>query len=227
MEGLLQVYNTLLAAYGPRNWWPARTPFEMMVGAILTQNTTWKNVEKAINNFGNRLSPEFLENVAVEELAGIIRPSGYYNQKALKLKALTTWFAKYSYNIDKVREVNGETLRLELLGVKGVGRETADSILTYALHKPYFVLDAYTKRIFSRLGYEIPASYDELRLRIENNIPQELYLYNEFHALIVEHAKRHCSKAPSCGGCPLLNGCTKLSQDNYNTMKLPLQNFKG
>ena len=214
MRNLIQVYNKLFAAYGPRNWWPAQTPFEMMVGAILTQNTTWKNVEKAINNFDGRLSPEFLECIAVEELAEIIRPSGYYNQKALKLKALTAWFAKYAYNIDSVREIDGETLRAELLSVKGVGRETADSILTYALDKPYFVIDTYTKRLLVQLGYELPAEYDELREWIENSIPQELNLYNEFHALIVEHAKRHCHKKPSCGGCPLAGICTKAALEN-------------
>ena len=137
MEELTRIYNILLKDYGLRHWWPAKTPFEMMVGAILTQNTTWTNVERAIANFGEYLSPEFIATVSKEELALIIRSSGYYNQKAIKLKEITKWFEKYSYDVEKAREVDGQTLRDELLSVKGVGKETADSILTYALNKPF------------------------------------------------------------------------------------------
>lgn len=198
MEDLTQIYNVLLKVYGLRHWWPAKTPFEMMVGAILTQNTTWTNVEKAITNFGECLSPEFIASVPNEELAQIIRSSGYHNQKAIKLKGLTEWFEKYSYDVEKAIEIDGQSLRDELLSVKGVGRETADSILTYALNKPFFVVDTYTKRILYRLGYDLPKSYDDLRLRIEESIPKNLYVYNEFHALIVEHAKRYCKKSPAC-----------------------------
>ena len=210
MKELLQIYNLLLKKYGRRNWWPARTPFEMMVGAILTQNTAWANVEKAMANFGVHLSPEFISSVPNEQLAQIIRPSGYHNQKAIKLKALTDWFAKYLYNIDKIMENDGQALRDELLAIKGVGRETADSILTYALNKPFFVVDTYTKRILHRVGYDITGTYDGLRLKIEENIPKDLYIYNEFHALIVEHAKRYCKKVPACGGCPLLSICQNV-----------------
>jgi len=209
MQDLRVVYKTLLAFYGPRNWWPAKTTFEMMVGAILTQNTAWTNVEKAIANFGERLSPEFIETVSHEELSEIIRPSGYYNQKAVYLKALTAWFKKYSYDLNKVMENQEEALRQELLSVKGVGRETADSILTYALEKPFFIVDAYTKRILVRIGYELPSTYDEIRLLIEEKLPRDLDLYNEFHALIVEQAKRFCQKKPLCEGCPLDFFCVK------------------
>ena len=209
MERMIQIYEQLLAAYGPRNWWPAQTPFEMMIGAILTQNTTWKNVEKAINNFGDKLSPQYIAVATLDELAEIIRSSGYYNQKALKLKALTAWYEKYEYNIDYAREVDGDDLRAELLQIKGVGRETADSILTYALDKQYFVIDTYTRRLLDRLGYEVPADYDELRLMIEKSIPRDLQLFNEFHALIVEHAKRHCQKKPICTACPLGEMCSR------------------
>jgi len=207
MKNLTDICGALLEAYGPRGWWPARTPFEMMVGAVLTQNTTWKNVEKAIANFDDNLTPEFIEHVPQNELAEIIRSSGYYNQKSLKLKALTAWYAQYSYNIAKARAEKGEDLRRELLAVRGVGRETADSILTYALEKPFFVIDTYTRRIFSRLGYAAPTDYDDLRIAIENSVPRELALYQEFHALIVEHAKRHCRKTPLCEGCPLIYLC--------------------
>ncbi|HHY05001.1 MAG TPA: endonuclease III domain-containing protein [Thermoanaerobacterales bacterium] len=206
---LMEIYNLLLKAYGKRNWWPAKTPFEMMIGAILTQNTAWTNVEKAISNFGDRLSPEFIDAVSKEELAEIIRPSGYYNQKANRLKAITEWFKKYSYDIKKARQVDGKVLRKELLDVKGVGKETADSILTYALDKPFFIVDTYTRRILYRIGYDIPKGYDELRLKIEENVPRDLYIYNEFHALIVEHAKNHCKKVPNCEGCPLDAKCQK------------------
>lgn len=217
MDNLLEILNILLKNYGPRHWWPASTPFEMMVGAILTQNTTWKNAEKALLNFGNDLSPEYLAAVDIEELASLIRPSGYYNQKALKLKALTDWFKKYSYSIYEAEKVAGDILRNELLAVKGIGPETADSILLYALNKPYFVVDAYTRRILSRLGYNTPKKYDDLRLLIEANLPADLYIYNEFHALIVEHAKQHCRKKPVCKGCPLEFNCAKRVTDPFDS----------
>ncbi|HWR42711.1 hypothetical protein [Sporomusa sp.] len=209
MNGLYELFNTLLTAYGKRNWWPAKTPFEMMVGAILTQNTTWTNVEKALANLGDRLSPTFIAGVKLDELAQIIRSSGYYNQKAIKLKALTQWYENYGYNIEKAAKIDGEILRTELLSVKGVGRETADSILLYALNKPFFVIDTYTKRILYRIGYDIPDTYDGLRLKIEENLPRDVPLYGEFHGLIVEHAKRHCTKKPSCEGCPAEAVCQK------------------
>lgn len=212
MEGLMKIYNLLLTAYGPRKWWPAKTAFEMMVGAILTQNTTWNNVNKAIANFGDKLAPEFIESASPEELAEIIRPSGYYNQKAVSLKALTGWFKKYAYDVQKVKKVDGEILREELLAVKGVGRETADSVLTYALEKPFFIIDAYTRRILSRVGYEFPKTYDQVRLKIEASIPKDLYIYNEFHALLVEEAKRYCKKKPQCEECSLASICEARRQ---------------
>lgn len=214
MNGLLKIYDTLFNAYGPRHWWPAKTPFEMMVGAILTQNTTWTNVEKAIDNFGEHLSPEFIAAISLEELGQIIRPSGYYNQKALRLKALTAWFKQYSYDIEKAQLIEGEILRSELLYVKGIGPETADSILLYALNKPFFVVDTYTKRLLHRLGYAIPKTYDQLRLKIETSLPCDIYLYNEFHALIVEHSKQHCKKNPSCAACPLVALCRTQEMSN-------------
>lgn len=209
MQDLTQVFKTLLEAYGPRHWWPAESPYEMMVGAILTQNTTWLNVEKAIAELGPRLTPEYIAAVPEEELAALIRSSGYYNQKAKKLKVLTAWFAKYNYNIEAARRQEGQALRRELLEVKGVGPETADSILTYALEKPFFVVDSYTRRLFSRLGYELEPDYEGLRRQIEDSLPKDLYIYNEFHALIVEHAKRHCRKKPACEGCPLVGNCSQ------------------
>lgn len=209
MEGLSEIFELLLEAYGPRKWWPAQTAYEMMVGAILTQNTAWTNVEKAISNLGSRLSPRFVDRLSLEELAQLIRPCGYFNQKALHLKHLTRWFQGYGYDIKRVVPVEGYSLREELLRVKGVGPETADSILLYALDKPFFVVDAYTRRILSRLGYEIPGKYDSLRRQIEAVIARDTYVYGEFHALIVEHAKKRCKKSPDCGGCPLEDRCKK------------------
>lgn len=212
MKGLNNIYNNLLAAYGPRHWWPAETPYEMMLGAILTQNTSWKNVEKAIANLKRQasLKPEIIVELSLTELAEMIRSSGYYNQKAQSLKALTAWYSKYDYDIEKASKVDGSILRRELLAIKGVGPETADSILTYALEKPFFVVDAYTRRILARFGYDLETTYEGLQEQIERNIPRELGIYNEFHALIVEHAKRHCSKKPNCSGCPLAEKCRRI-----------------
>ncbi len=206
---LVEIYDILLERYGPRRWWPAQTPYEMMVGAILTQNTAWSNVEKAIRNFGDRLSPQFVAAVDRDELAGIIKPCGYFNQKARHLQNLTGWFAGYDYDIDRVRQVENELLRRELLAVKGVGPETADSILLYALDKPFFVIDTYTRRLLERLGWEIPARYDQLRGQMEEALPRDTNIYGELHALIVEHGKHHCRKSPSCPGCPLDEQCRK------------------
>ncbi len=208
-EQIMAVYHLLLQAYGPRHWWPAKTSYEMMVGAILTQNTTWANVEKALANFGDKLSPEYIAAVPLEELGQLIRSSGYYNQKAARLKALTEWYAHYAYDVEKARRRDGTALRAELLAIKGIGRETADSILVYALNKPFFVIDAYTKRIFGRLGYTLPETYDELRFFIEQNIPCDLAIYQEFHALLVEHAKQACTKVPGCAGCVIEKKCAQ------------------
>lgn len=217
-ERIMEIYDLLLQAYGPRHWWPAKTPYEMMVGAILTQNTTWTNVERALANLGEKLSPEYIAAVPLAELGQLIRSSGYYNQKAVRLKALTNWYAQYAYDVEKARRRDGTALRAELLAIKGVGRETADSILVYALNKPYFVIDAYTRRIFGRLGYTLPETYDELRLFIEQKIPRDLAVYQEFHALLVEHAKQACTKVPGCAGCCLEKRCAQkiesLSKSN-------------
>lgn len=193
--------------YGHLKWWPADTPFEMMVGAILTQNTNWKNVVKAIDNFEGQLSPQFIQEIPIDDLAQLIRPSGYYNQKAKVIKALATWFEKYNFDIEEAQKPDGESLRKELLDIKGVGPETADSILSYALDKTYFVIDTYTRRILSRYGIDIPKSYDDLRLMIEKAIPKDILTYQQYHALIVEHAKEHCIKKPTCEACPLAKNC--------------------
>ncbi len=202
-EKLITLFNQLLSYYGKQDWWPAETHYEMMVGAVLTQNTTWKNVVKALGNFNGNLRPKLIKELSTTELAEIIKPSGYFNQKAIKLKALNDWYERYDFNIEKVRAIDDEKLRHELLTVHGVGRETADSIMTYAVGKPYFIIDTYTRRLFHRLGFDVPAHYEDFRNMIEKAIPRDLYLYNEFHALIVQHATEHCFKTPKCIDCPL------------------------
>ena len=194
---------------GKKSWWPAATAFEMMAGAILTQNTNWQNVEKALANLGDKLSPRFILEISDEKLAELIRPSGYHNQKAKKLKALCEWFAKYDFDIEKASVLKKSTLRKKLLAINGVGNETADSILVYALNKTSFVIDAYTRRIFSRLGFGVPKDYNEFRQIFEVSVPGNIETYDYYHGLIVEHAKVFCTKLPQCKGCPLNDICEK------------------
>jgi len=194
---------------GKKSWWPAETAFEMMAGAILTQNTNWQNVEKALANLEDNLSPKFILEISEEKLAELIRPSGYHNQKAKKLKALCEWFTKYDFDIEKAYEIEKYALREELLAINGVGNETADSILVYALNKTSFVIDAYTRRIFSRLGFEVPKDYDEFRETFEASVPGDVETYDYYHGLIVEHAKVFCTKIPQCKACPLNDICEK------------------
>jgi len=208
---LLSVYETLFAHYGNLNWWPAKTPYEVIVGAILTQNTNWSNVEKAIANFGDDLSPEFVANAGFDELACIIKPAGFFNQKTGYLKAVTTWFAVYSYDVSTVQSFSQDVLRNELLSVKGIGQETADSILLYAFGFPTFVVDAYTFRLCSRFSINAGDKYADVKRFFENNLPKSAELYNNFHACIVINAKEHCKKNnPLCTDCPLSAECRKL-----------------
>ncbi|MRR06867.1 MAG: endonuclease III domain-containing protein [Deltaproteobacteria bacterium] len=212
MRNMLQeVFDTLLAAYGPRFWWPADTPFEVCVGAILTQNTNWGNVEKAIANLKREglLSPEGLRDIPTAQLAELIRPAGYYNVKSARLKDFIGWlFSAQRGSLADIFSGDWRELRVDLLKVRGVGPETCDSILLYAGHKPSFVVDSYTKRLFSRLGFISPkASYDEVRNLFMENLPSDVELFNEYHALIVEHCKELCRTRPLCGECFLRVRC--------------------
>lgn len=205
---LLEIYRILRSHFGYRHWWPGQTPFEVMIGAILTQNTSWANVEKAIGNLKQRnlLDPQKMAGLELNELALLIKPSGYFNQKALKLKAFLDFFLAppVSGSIKKMRKIPLEKMRQCLLGVKGIGPETADSILLYALNKPVFVVDAYTRRILSRLGL-VPekTSYEDLQKFFEQNLPKSIRLYNDYHAQLVELGKTYCRKKPLCKNCPL------------------------
>ncbi len=208
-KGLLDIYHVLLAHYGPQHWWPGETPFEVMVGAILTQNTNWQNVEKAIVNLKKAgvLSAKAIHEMPEPELAELIRPSGYFNIKAKRLKAFIGYFmARYGGSIKRMKGVDCGVLREEVLAVNGIGPETADSILLYALGCPTFVVDAYTKRIFSRHGF-IPetADYHEVQKYFTDRLPKDVQLYNEYHALIVRLAKDKClKKAGQCELCLLM-----------------------
>ncbi len=204
---LMKIYNKLYQAYGPRNWWPGETPFEVMVGAILTQNTSWKNVERAIQNLKARnvLTVRGMHQLKKNRLASLIKSSGYFRIKADRLKAFVTFlFENYDGNLKKMGYESVETLREKLLHVKGIGPETADSILLYGLKMPIFVIDAYTKRVLSRHGI-IPEKtpYDEVQRLFMDHLPSDERLFNEYHALLVHLGKTLCKKTPRCDICPL------------------------
>ena len=209
---LKTVYNHLFKRYGPRHWWPGETPFEVMVGAVLTQNTAWTNVERAIANLKNAdaLSPEAITAAPHEVLAEWLRPSGYFNIKAKRLKNYCQWYLEQG-GFAALNRLGDEELRQAVLSVNGVGPETADDIVLYAFERPVFVIDAYTRRIFSRLGLlDHDHGYETLRHHFEHalrNEPQRVALFNEYHALIVTHAKEHCRVKPQCKGCPVRQGC--------------------
>lgn len=201
------IYNKLYKEFGPRNWWPADSPFEVIIGAILTQNTSWNNVERAIDNLKKEdlLRPEGLKRISKLKLAHLIKPSGYYRVKADRIKAFINFiFDKYDGSLDKMKRENIKTLREKLLMVNGIGPETADSIILYALKKPIFVVDAYTKRILSRHNIiSIKASYNEVQELFMTNLPHDERLFNEYHALLVHLGKNFCRKKPKCDICPI------------------------
>lgn len=203
------VYHRLFAANGRQHWWPGDGVFEIMVGAVLTQNTAWTNVEKAIANLkqAKALSPEAIVRAHPRRLAAWLRPSGYFNIKAKRLKALCRWLMEEG-GVSRLRKLATPELRHALLGVHGIGPETADDILLYAFHRPVFVIDAYTRRIFARLGLITgDEPYETLRNRFENELGFSAPLFNECHALIVIHGKDVCRKRPSCGICCLTDVC--------------------
>jgi len=204
---LLEIYEILADHYGPRGWWPAASPFEVVVGAILTQNTAWRNVEKAIANLKllGPLTPEALVRLPEETLSDAIRPSGYYRRKTTRLKNFLDLLSNgFQCRLDSLFDLPTEALREELLAVSGIGPETADSILLYAAARPVFVIDAYTIRILSRhqlLPEE--TSYAEAQQWITDHLPEDVQLFNEFHALLVAVGKDFCRPRPKCPGCPL------------------------
>ncbi len=206
-NSLLRIYDILFKRFGPQHWWPGDTPFEIVLGAILTQNTSWLNVTKAIQNIKNNgcLEPEALYHLNINQLAGLIKPSGYYKIKAQRIKAfMDHLYCKHYGSLEHLfaREIN--TLRKELLGIKGIGHETADSIILYAANKPIFVVDAYTRRIFYRHGF-FPEKwpYERIQSFFMDILPKSAEIYNEYHALIVKLGKEYCKKKFNCQECPL------------------------
>jgi len=205
---LMRYYQAMRDALGPRDWWPARTPFEVCVGAVLTQNTAWKGVEKAIAALheAEALDPDALSALPVSRLQELIRPAGYFRLKAARLKNLVEYLEQScGFDFDLLAKRPMEDLRCELLEVKGVGPETADCILCYALKKPSFVVDAYTRRILVRHSL-VPEdiAYGELREFFMDVLPEDLALYNDFHAQLVRVGNRFCKPGhPACGECPL------------------------
>ncbi|HJY85951.1 MAG TPA: hypothetical protein VKE24_03860 [Candidatus Acidoferrales bacterium] len=201
-------YETLSAKLGPMHWWPAKTPFEVIAGAILTQNTAWTNVSRALDNLRQErlLTPRAVERVSLGRLARLVRPSGYFRQKARKLKAFVDFLGRdFCGSLARMFRTPTAELRERLLEVHGIGPETADSILLYAGKHAVFVVDTYTKRILLRHGLlSEKAGYEEMRELFERNLPRDVELYNEYHALIVNVGKRWCrSEKPLCDECPL------------------------
>lgn len=210
MLTLEKIYQTLHAYYGNLDWWPAETAFEVVVGAILTQNTAWANVEKALANFEEDLSPERILSLDSEELEEIIRPAGYFRQKARYLKSVTEWFMPYEGDLDRIKNRPLSEVRSELLQVYGVGNETADSILLYAFDLPTFVVDAYTMRLFRRIPIDAGQTYRAIQDHCHKVLPRDVDLYKNFHALIVQVGKDYCKKKMACSGCPLGGICQKI-----------------
>jgi len=226
-QELISIYKILLNHFGPQGWWPADDEFEVIIGAILTQATSWKNVEKSIDNLKNErvLNPSGLYKISTKKLAGLIRPSLYYNVKAKKLKSFVNFLYKeYDGNLNLMLSQANEKLRTQLLDIWGIGPETADSILLYAANKKTFVIDAYTRRIFYRLGFiGKNSSYDEIKNFFEGNLPKRVKLYKEYHALIVKLGKDYCKKEPLCKECPVRKLC-KISLINLPSSS-PIQPF--
>ncbi len=210
MNDILKLFNDLYEYFGPQYWWPADSEFEVMVGAILTQNVNWKNLEKPISKLKEEelLDPEEILKTDDDTLHKYLRPTGFYRQKTERLKLLS----KEVVDTGGVeRFLNTDELRIHLLNIKGIGPETADSIILYAANIPYFVVDAYTKRILKR-RYGIEGSYEEIQEIFHKNLPQDVSTYQEYHALLVKLAKRYCKVKPICEKCPVTGNCGYSTQ---------------
>lgn len=207
MDKLLEIYQKLYHTFGPQHWWPGDSPFEIAIGTILTQNTNWANVERAIENLKTKkvLNSASIYKMKTERLASLIRPSGYFNIKARRLKSFINFMtSEYCGSLKKMKKEEIHTIRIKLLNVHGIGPETADSILLYAMDKPVFVIDAYTKRVLSRHNIiKHDASYDHVQNLFHSALEKDAVLFNEYHALFVKLGKRYCRKIPLCRGCPL------------------------
>lgn len=215
-ESLLWVFEALHAAYGPQHWWPAEAPFEVMVGAILTQNTAWTNVERALTRLTGGIPLKAREILDLDQaaLAEAIRPAGYFNVKAARLRAFCTEYVAIG-GFDALASLDTDALRHRLLAIHGVGPETADDMLLYAFGRPVFVVDAYTRRIFGRLGMLAGGEgYETIRHEFESTLGPDVSLYNEYHALIVRHGKDWCRTRPRCADCCLRYRCPSAVDQN-------------
>lgn len=214
---LKKIYKKLLENYGEQKWWPADSKLECAIGAVLTQNTSWQNVEKAIINIKSamEITVENLSAISVNELSLLIRPSGFYKQKAERIKRLNEFiYTRYEEKIDKMEDDNILDLRRGLLSINGIGPETADCIVLYAAKKPVFVIDKYTYRLLYRHGFvERETSYKEMQDLFTDNLDNEQVLFGEYHALIVEVGKNHCKKRAACEGCPVNFDTHKFSSE--------------
>ena len=201
----MELYHALLGAYGTPRWW-SDDPYTVMVQAVLVQNTSWRNVEKAYGEAGGRLRPEYVLATSAEELEALIRPCGFQKAKARTIMALTAWYGSHGFDAASIRSKPQEDIRGELLSIKGIGEETADVILLYALRRPVFVVDAYTRRLMSRLG--LPSEDDsDIRAFFETGLNGDVDALGEMHRLILEHGIAHCRKTPRCNACPLKSFC--------------------
>ena len=217
---LMEIFQRLFDFYGPQNWWPGDSPLEISIGAILTQNTNWRNVESALDNLKQRdlLEINKLAEIDELELARLIRPAGYFNIKAKRVKSFVLWLKEMG-GFDRLEKIDTGRLRDMLLQVPGIGYETADSILLYALERPVFVVDAYTRRVLERHGITnaTKMGYEHLRSLFESNLPKDVRLFNEFHALFVRVGKERChKKSPKCEGCPIAGvECHEVQVDTF------------
>lgn len=206
-EQLSEMYELLFEQFGPQHWWPGDTQFEIIIGAILTQNTSWANVEKAITNLkkANFLSSQALHQMNNDKLSALIKPAGYFNIKAKRLKSFLSWLSnEYNGLLEKIEQIPTARLREELLNIKGIGPETADSILLYAFDRPIFVVDAYTARVMTRHALvETGCDYEQLQQLFQSNLVEDTKMFNEYHALLVRVGKEFCRPKARCPGCPL------------------------
>lgn len=216
MNKYLRIYELLRPALQKQRWWPTHSKnpqLEICLGAILTQNTNWRNVEKALSSLikEDLIDAGKIKSISTKTLSMLIKPSGCYNQKAKKLKEFCGFAAgRYNGDMNTLFSLSAEELRKKLLKINGVGNETADSIMLYAAKKPVFVVDAYTKRIFSRLGLiKETEPYEEVQKKFMDHLPKNAALFSSFHALLVEHGKQFCRKKPLCSSCPLKKVCNQ------------------
>lgn len=216
---LMHIHQIFKKRFDQGTWWPHETPFEVMVGAILTQQTIWKNVDVAIENLkrAGLMDPRALADASIEDIEKCVRPSGFYKQKAARVQYLAKYLVdNYVGETEKLFEMDIEYVRNELLSLPGIGPETADSMLLYAGGRPKFVVDAYTFRIFTRLGMDFDGKYDRAQTFFEDSLPKDAELYKNFHAHLVELAKNYCRPKPLCQECPVNEYCTYHNQQNRN-----------